>query len=318
MKRLLAALAVGLVVLAAAPSGRALAKGGGLAITPDAGPAGTEVQLGSDFWQPDETVQIFVASSPTINAEPPSFAGPIAAAVSDASGRWSVRVKVEDAAGFVLPRVPAFVVYKAVSPAAASGQPVGPTEALADFALVVNGHRPNGAGGVRLTIEGPAATAWLDWQPAESDTFYISHVGPFGPPLRDYVTNHLADGDWDIVVPSALVPIAATGGNVITVQATLCASASIPCEPRPGSLTVVRVPVRNGEVVDVTIKLGAPPSPGIAPAAGYGPIVGSSRIRITGIGVAMLAAGAAAMAWGAALRIKRKAEGVSSGRYTQP
>jgi hypothetical protein len=258
-------------------------------IDPDAGPAGTAVQLGADFWQPSSPVQIFVASASKNDTEPAGFAGPVATTTSDANGRWSVRLKVEDATGFIVPAIPAFVVYKALSPTPGSVASAGPTEAIGSFALVVDGHRPDGAGGVRLTIEGPTSTAWLDWQPAGSDTFYITHVGPFGPPLRGYLTNHLTNGDWDIVVPSTLTPVTATGGRVLSVQATLCASPSIPCDPRPGSFTVVRVPVRNGEVADVMIEMGTPAA---FPPAGQGPTRSAAR-GLALLAMAMLVSGVA-------------------------
>lgn len=294
VKRIASAATVTLSIAALLSRGAA-AKGNPLAVTPDAGPAGTVVRLNSDLWQPGAPVRIYAGASASY-AEPPTYAGPIATATSDAHGNWSASVRVTDVPGLTLPSTPSFVVFKATSegtPGASSGV----TEGLAYFALTVNGRRPDGAGGIDLTILGPSASAWLDWEPAGSDFFYISHVGPFGPPLRDYSIGRLTDGDWDVAVPSALVPVAATGGRVITVEATLCESASIPCGPHPGPLTVVRVSVRDGEISPATITLGEPQRRTTAPATGDGPAAPSrtradvliATLWVTGVSALILA-----------------------------
>jgi hypothetical protein len=302
MRTLAFSVLLGLGLLVVGGSRAGLAKGNPLAVTPDAGPAGTAVQLSSDLWQPGVEVEVYVGASVTYT-EPSSYAGPVTTATSDASGQWSLDVNLTRLPGFALPHAPSFVVFRAVSQSTATTT-TGATDALAFFAITVDGRRPDGAGGIDLTIVGPSATAWLDWEPAGSPMFYISHVGPFGPPLRDYALGHLANGDWDVVVPSTLVPVAATGGRVITVRATLCASASIPCDPRPGPLTVVRVPVRDGEVSQTTITLGEPTHLTAAPATGFGGAGGPLTWREPAI-FALCAAGAFAFMSGIALRGRR-------------
>jgi len=264
----LSLLALTLAVILAGRAGTASAKGYRFSVLPNRGELGSTVTF-SGYRNPDVTVTVSAGLSDAPDHEPKTFSAPLAVTRSDASGTWSVHVTVQSSVLLRIPRAPGWVVFRAESP--------GSSE-IAAFAVTVDGQGPDGAGEIDLTMTTVGGSrdelASLSWQPAggvptsEGPRYFLGTVGPISllQPFA-WTIGRLTDGDWDLlVVPLNLQPEADAPARSLTVQATLCGFASGPCPARPGPLTVTRVPVRDGRVVNVHITLRVIPAP-ITPRA---------------------------------------------------
>lgn len=225
---------------------------GGFSVSPQDGAVGSVVELSSVGWTPDVDIEVSVAWSDTVDNAQPDFHGPIALAHSDDRGAWNARIPVVSGPFLTIPSRAGFVVFSAQS----AGRSALSTD-VGSFIVTQDGHRPNGSGGVNLTITSrgvaSGSLAFLDWEPAGSEAFFITHLGPFSLD-QPFVTKigNLTDGEWDIlVIPGA--GLSPSDADLITISATLCVS---PCEtraPAPQALRVRRVTIRDGSIVDAGI-----------------------------------------------------------------
>jgi hypothetical protein len=155
---------------------------------------------------------------------------------------------------------------------------------MIDFALTVDGQRPDGAGGIHLTVSvasGIEDEPFLySFGPAGSRYFGYFAAGPLLAnrlaPYTNTITR-LDDGDYDLLV----LPVSRGerarrvigNGAFVMADARLCMTPD-PCAAEIKEYVVKRVSVRNGEVTPVEILLGKPgeaPPLQILPAAGGGP-----------------------------------------------
>ena len=273
------------------------AAGGGFAVSPQEGTVGSVVELSSVGWTPDVDVEIAIAWSDSVDNNQPDFHGPVAVAHSDDRGSWSVSVPVVNGPFLTIPSRPGFVIF--------SGHSAGRTALSTDvgsFIVTQDGRRPNGSGGVNLTISSrggaPGSLAFLDWEPAGSaEFFFITHLGPFTVD-QPFVTKlgNLTDGDWDIlVVPGA--GMSPSGTDLIAISATLCVSPCETREPAPQRLLVRRVTIRAGSTVDAAIVVDSAERVAL-PRAGVGAAGDDRSERLLLGGFASIAVGATLMLLG--------------------
>ena len=304
-----------LSLLAHAPGAVEAKDGGSITVAPDAGDDGSTIQLAGEFWPPNADVAIYAGYSPVLwqdeggvvaRAEPAGWLGPIARVRSEpwdtnpAYGRWHATIDLDDIEGLPEPAGPGFVLFKAVTEGSAvSGAvQVEGREEVADFALTVDGRRPDGAGGINLTVSvasGLTDESFLYGIVPEGEAFYYAYAGAM---LTNYMkpwqtsATRFADGDYWVFVQPITGREVIGAGAFERVETQFCFAPPLGCNPR-GTFTVKRVAVREGEMANVEIVLGRPdeaPALEIAapPAAGAGPAGGSNALWPAAAGTAVL------------------------------
>ena len=144
----IAARALLLIVLAVLITGRAEAGGSFVSVSPLEGPPGTTVEVASGFWEPNAVVSISAGYTEDLHfGGPVMFGDVIATTFSDKEGRWSVEVELGK--DLPVPELSGFVQFKATSD---NMNIYNAGSDSATFTLIVNGQRPNGAGGMRISV----------------------------------------------------------------------------------------------------------------------------------------------------------------------
>jgi len=261
MRLCLLVLSLAVAALAHLPSG-AQAKGNALSVFPTSGEIHTTIAISSDYWTPDVEVTVVAGFVDSRDEAPAVFSGPVAVQRSSSSGRVQVQVRVEDAPGLIIPSRPGFIVLRATSGGAE------PRTADAEFVLVVDGKRPNGAGEINLTIKAregtvPGAT-YFGWRRAGDPSFFTPYSEipiPFSVKI-----DALIDGDWQIAVITESGSQLVGEGTVEELDAPFCIGVDI-CSLR--HLVAKRVTIRNGQPIDTTVLIGQSTIGHQLPAAGF-------------------------------------------------
>lgn len=284
---LVCALLAALAVVTMRPEAGAAKDGSVLFISPDTGELGTTIQLGSEYWTPDAEVKVYAGFSPSLHvydggipiafAEPERFWGPIAITRSGSGdpswGKWNVSIRVESTPEMPIPQQPGFLFFRAESeglpPFAEAGNQT-------DFALVVDGRAPDGAGGIQLTVSvasGIEDQAFLyDIEPAGSDTFYWYPAGlMYANRLKPFEVTlpRRSNGDYHLFVQPIGRREVIGPGVFESIRAQMCFAPPLGCNT-PGEFIVKRVSVRNGEITPVEVVLGKPGEAPPLPSAGTG------------------------------------------------
>ena len=248
----LLAFAVGLavlVVLAVFITGRAEAADSFVSISPLEGPPGTTVEVTAGSWLPNAEVAIAARYTEDIHfGDPVEFGDVIATTISDDDGRWSVEIELKQ--DLAVPERSGFVRFQAVSdnlPAYFEGF------TTATFALIVDGQRPNGAGGMQVSVsETPGLDAqllFLSYRGVGSTLGFDNRIGVRSLPT-EVMFSMLADGDFEVAA-EALGGRLPVGHGLYDVKADACAEPI--CEDHERLYMVQVVSIRNGAVVDVSI-----------------------------------------------------------------
>lgn len=302
---LIKALAATLVLLlfalgSASDSDTAAAGGPSFKLAPKSGALGTTVQLTSTEWNPGDSIAIYAAFSPSLTEKPSddAFVGPLASTTTDSSGAWSVPVQMANTGPLLITGEPGFVFFRVRSPAHVSNH----TRSIVHFALISEDRRPAGAGEIRLSIslapgvpQDSRLLQWA-WRPSTARGFRI-HSAPPATSLPFATTiAFLPDGDWEVtaLASGGLVPVGE--GPVRAVDVAFCNSYPCPEDPN-GSYVVRTVTIRNGNVADVSLVLGARDLANTLAAAGQGH-QGQSSTTLTFALVALSLCGAALLAVG--------------------
>ena len=246
----IAARALLLIVLAVLITGRAEAGGSFVSVSPLEGPPGTTVEVASGFWEPNAVVSISAGYTEDLHfGGPVMFGDVIATTFSDKEGRWSVEIELGK--DLPAPELSGFVQFKAASD---NMNIYNAGSDSATFALIVNGQRPNGAGGMRISVsEAPGLDTqllFLSYRRLGSTAGFLNRISA-PPSLPTEVTfRSLPDGDYEVAAEATGVRLP-VGPGLYDVKADACDEPR--CEGFERLYRVQVVSIRNGAVVDVSI-----------------------------------------------------------------
>ena len=173
----------------------------GIGLEPRDGEAESIVEVRGGQWVPGSSINISTAYAEARDFPPESgFVGPIATAVADQDGRWSVELTVGEGLEIPADR-PGYVFYRADSPDRPSY-----LMNITRFAVTANGIRPESSGQITVNIsttdnshdENNPLLTMFAWRPAGQGPFY----SPYGviPVPFDVELEGLANADWEITV----------------------------------------------------------------------------------------------------------------------
>lgn len=257
-----------------------------IAVSPLSGPPGTTVEVTAGSWLPIADVAISAGYTDDIHfGDPVVFGDVIATTRSDEDGKWTAQVEL--GTDLPVPERPGFIQFRAVSdnlPEYYEGYNT------ATFALIVDGQRPNGAGGMHVSVSrAPGADTrlvFLSYRRVGSQAGFINRIGI--PPLSlpaEVTFRLLPDGDYEVAAEGSLgrLPV---GPGVTDVVADACGDPG--CEGLDRHYRVQVVSIRNGEVADVHVAFGNAEA---LPNGGHGPTQpggwrSSSLLAIAGLAAA--------------------------------
>lgn len=249
-------------------------------IEPSEGQLSTSVELSSQNWAPNTEVRIMAA--PSLSVYTPAdavFVGPVAVTESDSTGSWSVQLQIESAGPLVLPDVPGFAFYRALSDGQSQGEA---SIATVGFSVIVEGERPNGSGGFNIRVSGgqPGEFVFVGWRSLGEETFFSSY-GPVALPFKSTVAG-IPDGEYEAGVATE-GPLPPSGDEGLRLEdATVCFGAV--CFPDQ-TLLVKGVTVSDGEFSEVEIVVGEEAAGSMASDVGLP--LGSFVVLATIVGLAV-------------------------------
>lgn len=294
-KAALAATGLLLAVLAVFITGRAEAGSNFVSVSPLEGPPGTTVEITSEFWEPVAEVSISAGYTEDLHfGGPVMFGDVIATTFSDKEGRWSVEVELGK--DLPVPELSGFVQFKATSD---NMNIYNAGSDIATFTLIVNGQRPNGSGGMSISVsETPGLGTqllFLSYRPVGGTAGFINRISA-PPGLPTEVTfRSLPDGDFEVAA-EALGGRLPVGPGLYDVRAPACGDPI--CEDHERLYRVQVVSIRNGAVVDVSIFFGDAetlPNGGSEPPQTGGLrwawVLAGAGLAITGVMLTLVGAG---------------------------
>ena len=252
-------LAVFIVLALLAPPGRdAAAKGGAVAILPDSGELGTQVELWSTDWIRNAEVRLYAAFSSSLHdgyTGSAQYVGPVATVRSNDDGDWEAQLSTDALAGLLVPNEPGFLYFRADSDDLPSYLENANTT---HFVVEWEDQRPEGSGEILVSIssteepfdENSPLLVWFGWRQAGRGSFqspYAVVPVPFTVTL-----DGKADGEWEVTV---LAPdgyeVVGNDGPLDTVRAAYCGYKLCATQ----DLSIRRVTVMNAGKVEARFIL---------------------------------------------------------------